>query len=245
MNDTRTPLDPQGRHGLEHLLGINGIKRNPDQVNLSTINPTIDMGMQGYARINDPINIKPALIQKALLAPAANMSGFIVSYGNFNNPAADDLVFNVGFNLRIISLSYTLKIPDPTGVLNGKTVRIYLAISNGTLTTMPFWQATHQIYSKANSLRSSFEFNYPGDWSYANEIDATEETVLTRRYSLGSANQIRTPIMPAGWTMKYLLYPNCLPIPDTGYFDLPTGTTVVIYIIGQQVPIGAPLPQYW
>lgn len=245
MANTNTPLDPQGRHGLEHVLGINGIMRNPDHVDLSTINPVIDMGMQGHARLNDPINIKPALIQKSLLAAAANMTGFVVSYGNANNPLMDDLVINVGYNLRIITLSYTLKIPDPTGVLYGRTVRLYLAISNGAITTMPFWQATHQIQSKANSIRPSFEFNYPGDWSYANELDAAEENVLTNRFSLGSINQIRTPIIPAGWTMKYLLYPNCLPVPDTGYFDLPIGTTVVIYIIGQQTPIGAPIPSYW
>lgn len=242
MGDTRTPIDPQGRHGLEHLLGINGVQSNPDRVNLDTIHPVVDMSMNGYARLNDLSNLHSKIVSKTLAAPAANLIVWLLSYGNAQNPLLDDMVYPVGFNSRVIAINYSMHVPDVGGTLVGRTYRLFICLTiPDTGTVIPFFSATHQIYSNHVGLLAK-QYSYPSDMIYTEDIPAG---TAGNRYARGSDSFIPCPVLSAGMQIKIAVYPNCLPSPDLTYYDFPANTIVNVTIAAQHVPAGAPLPRYW
>lgn len=239
----QTPIDPQGAHGLEHVLGIQGIKINPDQADLQTITPVIDMGMSGHARIYDPTNILYNYQSVDLGdGTASSIDEWIISHQNHQAPLDADMIYRQGFTLRIIAIWYLAHIHDPQNSLEGRTYRIYLTIERGVLGEhVPIWSATHGIF---NSPAHGQQYNYPGDWyNRFSFLNADTDSAFIARW--GSSNQIRAPIVPPEWGMKIHLYTNCMPVPAANYFAFPVQSFVNIYVLAQQVPHGAPIPQYW
>lgn len=244
MPDTRTPIDPKCKHGIDHILGINGLQFAPDRVNLDTVVPVIDMNQGGHARAHDPNNTLFKLTAKQIALPAANWEDWLISYGNNQAVGAIDMVYRPDTMLRIISMSFEIQIVfDPAGsVINGRTFRVILKMQQG-LNWVPFWQSTHEIYHIPLSARSSRTFNYEGDWSCQQDIPAAGD--LVTRDAWGSLNQIRCPILMPGWGVKAMIVPNCLPAPDPSYFTLPALSSWQFRTLAQQVPIGACVPSYW
>lgn len=248
MGDTRTPIDPQGRHGLEHLLGINGIKNNPDRVNLDTINPVVDMSMTGHSRIHDPDNMLFKHQQITLGAGASSsIEEWIVSHGNSQSLIpGNDLVYRIGYMCRIIAIFYRVHIEDPLAALANRSYRIYLTLG-GDPNSIPFWSATHGIAGNPAdgvNLPQGQYYQYPGDWfSERGTIDVNGDIVYAHRW--GSANQIRCPIIPSTWGVKIHAYTNCQPFPAANYFAFPILSFMDVDVLCQQVPIGAPVPTYW
>jgi hypothetical protein len=245
MGDTRTNIDPQGGHGLEHLLGINGSKSNPERVNLDTINPVVDMNMNGYGKLNDLPRLRSKVIGKSLPAPAANLLAWVVSYINPQNALGDDMVYPASHNTRIVAINYHIIVPDPLGLLAGRTYRVDLILYfPDTGINVTFYHGTHQIYSvdgaHAAGRTQSRQYAYPGDILTSEEVAAG-----TTRYALGSSGYIPCPVLQSGMAIKFAMYPNCLASPDASYFDLPVNTAVYLFVGAQHVPCGAPLPAYW
>jgi hypothetical protein len=242
MGDSRTPIDPQGRHGLEHLLGINGIKSNPDQVNLDTIHPTVDMSMGGHAKVYDPANERYHCLSLAL-SGSSNVEGGLITYGNLIGGL--EMVYDIGHTLRIIALDYRIHVDEDAAgfVLPGKSYSIAFLFVNGTA-SVAFYRATHSTNAQAVSADSQY-YQQPGDWMY--EPAFLNAGGVTSRYShaFGSGNQIRCPLVPPTWGVNVQAFTNCLPAPNANHFDFPPGSFMQISVLAQQVPWGAPIPSYW
>jgi hypothetical protein len=241
MNERLTPLDPQGAHGIEHLLGCNGAKTNPETVSLNPIRPVVEMSMGGHARIFDSVNEKVGYQVFSLgVGLSAHIDEWVISYGNHQAPANADLVFDLNHSLRIIALSYMVHIESPGvgPVLDGCCYRVSLHLTRGGQ-YVPFWNATHGIRTDPGHANSQ-EYQYPGDW-----MSELNNGVAGYSHRWGSSNQIRCPIIPPTWGVQMDLNTICLPPPDGGHWTFPQDSYAYIWILAQQVPVGAPIPSYW
>jgi hypothetical protein len=247
MMERLTHVDPQGAHGLEHVLGINSAQSNPDWVDLSHIRPVIDMGQMGHARLHDPANVLFGTQTIPIEAPGpATVSSFeewILSHANHAAFAGGDLVYRQGYICRPICIWYQVHIEDPAGALTGNTYRVYLTLESGGW-SVPFWTATHMINDDDAAATYGQYYKYPGDTH--NEIESVGSDEVARRvHRWASGNQIRCPIVPSTWGMKIHLYTNCKPVPAPNSFQFPLGSIVNLKTLIHQVPIGAAVPNYW
>jgi len=246
MQERLTPLDPQGAHGIEHLLGVNGAKNNPDYIDLNPIRPVIDMSMGGHARIWDPTNERYNYQTIGLgIGASAHVEEWIVSYGNHQAAGNADMVYDLNHSLRIIAIDYQVHIQDIGGVLDGRTYQIQLVLQRG-VDYVSFYKSTHGLWNIAGDANSRY-FNYHGDYIYESNwsqtVDQTDEARQSHRW--GSDNQIRCPIIPATWGVK--CYANVISAGalDPGHWFFPIESTVFVRILAQQVPHGAPIPGFW
>jgi hypothetical protein len=245
MQERRTTIDPQGKHGMEHLLGINSAQINPDYVNLSTVQPVVDMAMQGHARIYDPDNERYNIQTVSLGGGAAGVvSEWIISHGNHQSAGNDDLVYDINHTLRIIAIWYMVHINDNALPLDGRSYRIDLQFERGSMGEyVPFWTAQHGITSVPNRPNSQY-YHFPGDWFYEqNSVTTDNDYIYVHRW--GSGNHIPCPIVPPTWGVK-IQASVCSPNPpDAAVWTFPANSFVYIRILAQQVPHGAPIPAYW
>jgi len=252
MPERNTPLDPKGAHGIEHLLGVNGIRTNPDSIVLDPIRPVVEMSMGGHARIFDlPNELYNYQVISLGAGASSHVGEWIISYGNHQAIANADMVFNLNHSLRIIAVHYMVHIHKDAGggsTLNNRSFRVDLKLERGAQ-EVSFWTATHDIALKAGDP-FSMHFHYPGDWGSnmqyvwdANDQELDECPIPA--HFLGSQNQIRCPIIPPSWGVKLHLNTNCLEAPDVGHWSFPVNSYAYVWILAQQVPIGAPIPGYW
>lgn len=247
MGDTRTPIDPQGYHGLQHVLGINGVQSNPDRVNLDSITPVIDMNMRGDARIHDPDNIRFVNAAYTFLSFRANYVTNIISYGNTSSANNLDLAYSLNHCFRTIAMTYQVHVqPDvahPDDIMY-RTFRVKISLLWNAL-EYDFWSADHSIIDNSTGGRFARYFNYPGDWGTIHD-EAVGPLVTNTRYTgLGSRNRIEVPVLTPGMQVRISFVPNCLPFGDASYWEFPTGSQIYIRVIGLQVPIGAPIPSFY
>lgn len=52
----KSHIELGGAKGIRHVLGTNDTQQNPEEVDLGTVIPVIEMGMQGHLRLNDVDN---------------------------------------------------------------------------------------------------------------------------------------------------------------------------------------------
>jgi hypothetical protein len=248
MQERRTTIDPQGKHGMEHLLGINSAQINPDYVNLSTVQPVVDMSMQGHARIYDPDNERYNIQTVSLGGGAAGVvAEWIISHGNHQAAGNDDLVYDINHTLRIIALWYMVHIEDTQALLQGRSYRIDLQIERGAMGQyVPFWTAQHGITSLIGNPNSQY-YHFPGDWLYepADYLDINGDIAHFAVHRWGSGNHVPCPIVPPTWGVK-IQASVCSPFPpDVGVWTFPVNSFIYIRVLAQQVPHGAPIPAYW
>ena len=242
MNERLTPLDPQGAHGIEHLLGVNGSKTNPECIELNPIRPVIDMSMGSHARIWDPTNERYNYQTFSLgIGASAHVEEWIISYGNHQVVGNTDMVYDLDHSLRIIAIDYQVHIQDIGGALDGRTYQIQLVLQRG-INYVSVWKATHSLHNIAADPNSRY-FNYHGEFTHETNWFDGESVHESHRW--GSENQIRCPIIPATWGLK--CYANVISAGalDPGHWFFPVESTVFVRILAQQVPHGAPIPGYW
>jgi len=175
----RTKIDPQGAHGLEHLLGINTEQSNPDEVDLSFVQPVVDMQMGGYARLDDIGNIRFG----GRTISIAGIAGVIPSWIRYGNAAtAGDLVYDIGHHLVMFGLGWHVTF-DAAGIAAFATANFFLHV---------------RLYdSGGNYIHAHWQ-----------EVNTTTDQLIYAS-SVGSngfaANALRIPVIPAGFWVDLLI----------------------------------------
>jgi hypothetical protein len=100
---TFAAMDPRNSKALGHILNINGTNQNPDKVDMSTVFPTIDLNMSGFAKHNIDINYKSLSVGTVgLVAPYFFMGHQLVNYGVAGQFS---IGIDIGYNARMYPMS--------------------------------------------------------------------------------------------------------------------------------------------
>lgn len=77
-----TLINPGNQQGLRYLFDIADPQSNPEKIDMSAIQPVIDMGFDGYARMHDYGRLLSAQVDAASIAGVQTKTWDILCYGN-------------------------------------------------------------------------------------------------------------------------------------------------------------------
>lgn len=77
-----TLINPGNQQGLRYLFDIADPQSNPDQIDMTSIQPVIDMSFMGYARLHDYGRLLSAEAELLSVAGIQTKTYDILSYGN-------------------------------------------------------------------------------------------------------------------------------------------------------------------
>lgn len=206
-------IELRGNQALQFLLGVNTPQTNPEKIDMSTVNPVVEMSMQGFS------NLHYSDRYMALAATGENLTGLqtktvrILSQGNsgippFNQP---QIVFTLGCHFVVFGCTFTVATNAAgAAALNNKnmTANVEMIMPDGTI--IKKWRG--QLL---------------GDSTLQHYYDGMQRTEKINRQHIC--------IVPSGCSLNIVIY-----IEDGTAF--PAGTTLEWSIAGMNIPIGAPLP---
>ena len=222
-----THIELVGNKGLQHLLGINEPNSNPDSVDMSTINPVVDMSMGGFLKLNDSGNYKRAycVVENAL--NASSMSVAVLDYGNVAVPGFGTVAYDVGYNFRVLAWTASIYIVSgPWGATyDGRNIMMeFLLTINGS-------QYVQVLQGNVKIMANNFYlfFGDPG----ATTVSGTYGDTV-----------VRNLVVPAGAVLSVGVA--CNQKAGASFdFDAAGNVRLISTLIGMQVPVGAPLPSFW
>jgi hypothetical protein len=236
-----TPIDPVIGAGLRHIVGIKGVAGSPEEIDLTKIIPTIDMAMGGNARLLDNVNVKSGYVNYSFNG-LASATFYILEYGGTRTQAGSCL-YDVGYNFAPIALSYLLQIPQAIrDVYNGHFFSATLILDHpgSPMVGHDLWSGIHQIKAGEDGY-----WTYSGaDW-WQHDI-ATVGGVYNGQ-SAGASTYGRIPLpraLSAGCRLLLRFLTLGDPLPAENHWVFPA-IDIYVKLLGQQVPIGAPIPGIW
>lgn len=218
-NHAHVDIIPGG--GLRHLFNINSTNTNPEMLDTERIQPVVEMSMGGKLKLNDNVNYRRKAVLYTLVGDAPSLLLPILSYGNA--VGTTDLVFDVGYNFRVISFAIDIYIPDDA-YRTARSSRILKSELLLNVNVVGGGGNYVRIHEGSNTIYTPNPFPVSG---YALQLSA------------------RDLIVPAGCSLEWGIRGNCKPSPDANYFPLDDGMVFEGSIAGLQVPIGAPIPSFW
>jgi len=222
-----THIDLVGNKGLQHLLGINEPSSNPDSVDMSTINPVIDMSMGGYLKLNDSANYRRAFCVNENALNATTISVNVLDYGNVATPGFGTVAYDVGYNFRVLAWTATIRIVSgPWGATyTGRNIMMeFLLTINGS-------EYVQVMRGNLQIMANNFYLFFGGPGA----------TTVGGAY--GDC-VIRNLVVPAGATLSVGVACNQA-VGASFDFDNAGNVRLESTIMGIQVPVGAPLPSFY
>lgn len=209
----RSTIDMRGARGLSYVLGINNVQTNPDEADLSFVQPVIDMSMCGYSRLNDYTRLMGIAEPGSSIAAAQTKTWRILSHGNAVG-VDRQVVVPVGHNFVIWGIKQHLYYNAAGAAAdNGKYISSEILMN---CPTSPGVQVTK--YHGTGHVSSNCLLYAPG------------------HYEFSCMSRENVYVVPAGCSLDLVWWKQ-----DGTMF--PANTVVVYAIVGQAFPDGAPIPQ--
>lgn len=147
--DKRSSCDMGGQRGLAYLLGVNEPQTNPEECAVDTVQPVIDMSMQGYAKLNDYSKFIDCEESGDTIAGAQTKTWAVLSYGNARG-ATEQIVVPVGYNYLIWGIKQHIYF-DGAGAtaFNGKYISSELLMTGPGGVQVTKWHGTCHVSSSA------------------------------------------------------------------------------------------------
>lgn len=100
----RSVIDPRyGSNGLAYMLGIREAQSYPEEIDLSSITPVVDLSMGGYLRVNDSTRYQHAELVAFALGGLQTVTARILSPGNAVT-ATPQIIVPIGCNFAVWSV---------------------------------------------------------------------------------------------------------------------------------------------
>lgn len=208
--------DPRPSRALEYLLGITGVKTNPEEVDLSSVRATVDMGMGGHAFLHDTAKYQAIEeLDNTDLVGNQSVNFPLVSY-----------VSSIGVNQQVVTppnehfvlwgisvyLYYT---PGALAVHNGNWVGLALRLVQPNGVSCKKWMGVYMVQNGIQLYHDGLHCGSSGGM----------EKITGRHIGVVPAHcQLSMDI----WTQRGE--------------NFPAGISVNYEVMGQSVPVGAPLP---
>jgi hypothetical protein len=211
----RSNIEMRGNSGLVYLLGVNAQASNPENIDLSTINPVVDMAMGGYAKLHD--NTK----WQGVSGGAIDIGGVQTNQTLLLTPGN-----SIGANLQIVvpinhhfvvwgcSVQFEFN-GGGVAAMAGKRFACGLALYPSVSYHTKLWRGEFQVNVKT--------LQYYDGWACSG--DSMTEKI--------SDNHVK--IIPAGCQLKLDTW-----VQDGSNF--PAGTIINYFLVGMAIPTGAPIP---
>ena len=210
----RTLINPRNQGGLRYLFDISDPHSNPEHIEMGSIQPTIDMSMGGYARMNDYSQLKDAGLVGVALSGQQTATFNILSYGNVYG-IDPQIVVPIGHCCVVWGIKMHLQMSAAdAGANNGKYAQCVLQMIAPTIVSpaVTKWNGTFQV--NTNQLLYS-----PGT-RYVENITRDNVSVIP-------------PSTRLAFTIWW----------ETGG-NFPNSAVFTYSIVGQCFPVGGPLPTW-
>lgn len=101
-------IDPRNQQGLRHIFNLTTTQVNPDQVDMTMVQPVVDMNMCGYAKLPDQRNMMEGYVSENINDVNSQTHELIsyVSRRDLINPG--ELVYAANHNLLVFALDFFL-----------------------------------------------------------------------------------------------------------------------------------------
>jgi len=178
---SRSNIELKGNSALTFLLGINSVVSNPAEIDLSTVNPVIDMGMSGYSYLHDSTRYL-SLFDGAGLAGLQTKTMRILTQGNAFG-ANPQLVYPIGCHFVVFSCTFTMVV-DAAGAAAINNKYIIAALEMGLPNT--------------SIVTKKWRGQITGDTACKHYFDGMQRVEKINRDHLY--------ILPSGSNLSYVIY---------------------------------------
>lgn len=209
----RSSVDPRNMRGLPYVLGVKGVQSNPDEVDLATTQPVIDMNMEGFARLNDYDRLLSCQ-SVALLTPLVGLQTKTVRILSVQNAVGADaqILVPVGYNFLVWGAkAYYILNAAGAAALAGEYVSLEIEMITPLNVNITKYHGTGHV-------SASCEQYHPGHYEYS---PLTRENLC---------------VVPAGCALTLTVW-----IQD-GALTFPAASYLRWAMVGQAMPEGAPMP---
>jgi len=208
----RVPIDPQGARALSHVLGVRGIYSNPDTVDMSTVNLTMDMSMGGFCKLNDYSQYRSCLELTHSVAGVQTRTFRILRYGSPNpGEPEDQILVPLDHNFYSWGIkSHLILTAAGAAAMAGKYISIEILMQTPAGDEITKYHGTGHV-------SAGVELYAPG------------------HYEFPPLNRDSLYVVPAGCTLTEVWW-----VQDGTNF--PAGSTVTYSLAGCCLPLSSPIP---
>lgn len=213
-----THIEPKKSNGLQYLLGINGVQTMPEACNIETVQPVVDMNMNGHALLHD-ISKYQSIYHSEDVVGQNSLHYPLISYGSAVGVLGEIVVPH-----------------DHHFVVWGISLLILFDNAGRTAFANKDFAACLRLYQPQNLMYVDKWF---GMWR-CNTDDYTYFDGMARSGTTNAQNEKITSrhigIVPATCYATVELFT------EDGANTFPANTYFGYRVMGQSVPCGAPLP---